>query len=85
MKIELLKPLVDSLSAIDKLSLYMEFYCLNLAHRHEHGGNIPTFDWWCSSDRLEVRDNGDRYKERGEAQRIWIEPTGIYGHYNRFK
>lgn len=83
MKLNKLKPLVDSLTDIDKLAMYMNYYCNNLEFKHVYGGNINTFEYWTSKDRIRFKDHGDDYKERGIASRFRVEFEGIYDYINK--
>lgn len=42
---------------------------------------ISDFESFISDKNIDVRDCGEDWKERGFAQRWWVEPYGIYDWY----
>ena len=46
---------------------------------------IKTIDEFFSIKNIEIRDCGENWKERGFAQRYWIECFGVYSWFWKFK
>jgi hypothetical protein len=84
----------ESLCALDKLLVYIDFYIEQLALRAELKVGrsnvsfvhpIESFDYFSSPERIKVTDNGPDWEERKFAQKIRTDLTGIYDWYWKFK
>lgn len=77
---------IDNLDMLDKLSIYMHYYCIELYFKYRFWES-PIYDFhkFISKDRLEIRDNGKDWRSKGMGGRYWTEYYGIYLHYRTFK